>query len=110
VTAMSLNDFVELVTREHEIFGLPWSYLFIFGLFGNVAFFSRFFVQWIMSERAGRSVIPKMFWHLSIVGSLILLVYFLFRRDPIGILAYLPNAFVYMRNLQLVKREERAAS
>jgi len=107
---MSFDDFFQLVTREHEIFGLSWSYLIVFGLFGNAAFFSRFFVQWIHSERAGRSVIPKLFWHLSIVGSLILLVYFLLRKDPIGILAYLPNAFVYMRNLQLVKREERAAS
>ncbi|HPF15211.1 MAG TPA: lipid-A-disaccharide synthase N-terminal domain-containing protein, partial [Planctomycetota bacterium] len=35
------------------------------GWLGNVGFFSRFFVQWLASERAGRSVAPQAFWWLS---------------------------------------------
>ena len=53
---------------------LDWSddsYWLAFGLLGNLAFGSRFLVQWIASERAGESVVPVVFWHLSIVGSLI---------------------------------------
>jgi lipid-A-disaccharide synthase-like uncharacterized protein len=85
------------------------SYYWIgFGLAGNAAFATRFLVQWIASERAEKSVVPVAFWYLSIVGSLILLVYALHRGDPIFILAYLPNGFVYARNLVLLKREQTA--
>ena len=79
-----------------------------FGLLGNAAFFSRFLVQWVVSERRGRSVMPMAFWYLSILGSVILLVYAVHRKDPIFTLAYLPNAFVYCRNIVLRRREDRA--
>ncbi len=78
----------------------------VLGLTGNAAFFSRFLVQWVASERARESIIPRSFWHLSIVGSLLLLTYAFHKRDPIFILAYLPNAFVYIRNLVLIRRKE----
>jgi lipid-A-disaccharide synthase-like uncharacterized protein len=79
----------------------------LFGLFGNLAFGARFLVQWIASERAGESVVPIVFWHLSIVGSLVLLVYAIHVESPVFTLAYLPNAFVYMRNIALVRRKQR---
>jgi lipid-A-disaccharide synthase-like uncharacterized protein len=89
---------------------LDWSddpYWLVFGLLGNVAFGSRFLVQWIASERAGESVVPLVFWHLSIAGSLILLVYAVHVESPVFTIAYLPNSFVYFRNITLVKRKER---
>jgi lipid-A-disaccharide synthase-like uncharacterized protein len=64
-------------------------------------------VQWIASERAGRSYVPVAFWWLSIAGSLMLLAYALHRRDPVFILAYLPNCVVYVRNLMLIHRGEK---
>ncbi len=76
----------------------------LFGLLGNLVFSSRFLVQWIASERAGASVVPTVFWHLSLVGSVVLLAYALHRRDPVFVLAYLPNGFVYLRNLVLIRR------
>ena len=76
----------------------------LFGLLGNLVFSSRFLVQWIASERARASVVPPVFWHLSLVGSLVLLAYALHRRDPVFVLAYLPNGFVYVRNLVLIRR------
>ena len=45
-------------------------YWLIFGLLGQLAFFSRFLVQWIVSERAGRSIMPVTFWYLSLAGSI----------------------------------------
>ena len=92
---------------------LDWSddsYWLAFGLLGNLAFGSRFLVQWIASERAGESVVPVVFWHLSIVGSLILLAYAIHVESPVFTLAYLPNAFVYVRNIALIKRKERRAA
>ena len=74
------------------------------GLLGNVAFLGRFLVQWVASERAGRSYIPRSFWHLSLIGSALLLGYAIHRRDPVFGLAYLPNGVVYLRNLALLRR------
>ena len=74
------------------------------GLAGNAAFGLRFIVQWIASERAKRSVVPISFWYLSLVGAAILLLYAIHRRDPIFTLAYLPNGFIYARNLYLTRR------
>ncbi len=81
-----------------------------FGFLGNIAFFSRFLVQWISSERAGRSYIPVAFWYLSLVGSVILLAYALHRHDPVFVLAYLPNSVVYVRNLMLIHRSGEPGS
>jgi hypothetical protein len=67
----------------------------------------RFVVQWIASERAKRSVVPVSFWYLSLVGAAILLFYAIHRRDPIFTLAYLPNGFIYARNLYLTRRKPR---
>jgi lipid-A-disaccharide synthase-like uncharacterized protein len=74
------------------------------GLLGNAAFFSRFLIQWLASERAGRSYVPIAFWYLSIIGSVILLAYAIHRRDPVFTLAFLPNCIVYLRNLVLIRR------
>lgn len=79
-----------------------------FGLLGNAAFASRFLVQWIASERAQDSVVPKAFWYLSILGSLILLIYALHVKNIVFTLAYLPNCVVYVRNLVLIHRKEMA--
>ena len=49
---------------------------------------------------------PVAFWYLSIVGSLILLAYAIHLKNPVFTLAYLPNAFVYFRNLALIKRRD----
>ena len=87
---------------------LDWSddlHWLVFGLMGNAAFGTRFLVQWVASERARESVVPVLFWYLSIVGSLILLVYAIHLKNPVFTLAYLPNAFVYLRNIALIKRK-----
>lgn len=77
------------------------------GLVGSGLFNARFWMQWLASERAGRSVVPAAFWHLSLAGSLLLLAYAWVRRDPVFVLAYLPNALVYSRNLVLLRRSQR---
>ena len=90
--------------------GLEWSSFTILGFLGTATFSSRFLLQWIASEKKGESVIPVAFWYLSILGSLLSCVYFIWRRDPVGILAYLPNSAIYVRNLFLIRRKGRVAS
>ena len=94
--------------QEHRFLGLDWNYLVILGMIGNATFAMRFFVQWVASERRGESVIPVSFWYWSIGGSIIMFFYFVFRRDPVGILAYLPNTLIYIRNLMLIRKRKLA--
>lgn len=79
----------------------------VFGLLGNATFASRFMVQWVASERAGESVIPLVFWYLSIAGSLVLLVYAIHLKNLVFTLAYLPNTAIYLRNVVLVRRKRQ---
>lgn len=78
------------------------------GLAGQACFFTRFLVQWIASERVGRSVVPRAFWYLSLGGGSIVLAYAIWRRDPVFILGQSVGLAVYLRNLVLLWREDRA--
>ena len=78
------------------------------GMLGQVLFFSRFLVQWIASEKKGKSTIPLSFWWLSIGGGLLLLIYALWREDPVITLGQSVGLFVYVRNLVLIRRHKTA--
>ncbi|WP_319371942.1 lipid-A-disaccharide synthase N-terminal domain-containing protein [uncultured Ilyobacter sp.] len=80
----------------------------ILGFVGQAFFSMRFLVQWMASERAGKSVIPLSFWIFSIIGSFFLLIYAIYRKDPVFILGQAPNLFIYTRNLYLIKKERLA--
>jgi lipid-A-disaccharide synthase-like uncharacterized protein len=88
--------------------GTPW-YWWVIGFGGQAVFASRFWVQWVASERARKSVIPLSFWWLSIAGGLLSLAYAIFRWDPVFVLGQLTGTFIYARNLMLI-RSHRAAS
>lgn len=79
----------------------------IIGWMGQLLFSGRFLVQWIASERAGKSITPRSFWYLSIGGNVLLLAYATFYvRDEIIILGQLFGSVVYIRNLMLLDREQ----
>ncbi len=77
-----------------------------FGFLGQAFFSMRFLVQWIASERKKESVIPVSFWFFSIGGGLTLLVYAVYRMDPVFILGQSAGLFVYLRNLYLIRRKQ----
>lgn len=79
----------------------------LIGLFGQLMFTARFLVQWISSERARRSIIPMAFWYFSIGGGLILLSYAIYRRDPVFILGQSMGLVIYLRNIWLIRSDER---
>ena len=78
------------------------------GFGGQIAFGSRFLVQWLASERARRSVVPLMFWYLSLAGSLLLLAYSIRQEDAVFITGQSSGFLVYCRNLYLIRVENRA--
>lgn len=82
--------------------GIAWVGL---GLLGQVLFTGRMLVQWITSERERRSVVPVAFWWMSLAGAAMLVVYFVWRKDVIGVLGQSTGFFVYARNLRLIHRE-----
>jgi lipid-A-disaccharide synthase-like uncharacterized protein len=88
----------------HDVFlgNLEWGVLV--GYVAQLMFAMRFVVQWIASERAGRSVVPTTFWIFSIGGGLMLLGYAIYRKDPVFIIGQAFGVFVYLRNLQFVMR------
>jgi lipid-A-disaccharide synthase-like uncharacterized protein len=89
------------------IFTLDHVWLVI-GVLGQAFFFSRFLVQWLISEREGRSVIPVAFWYLSMGGGAVLLAYSIYKRDPVFIMGQGMGLIVYARNLYLIFRERSA--
>ena len=74
------------------------------GFLGQAFFSARFLIQWIASERLRKSVVPRAFWYFSIGGGMTLLLYALWRRDPVFILGQGAGLFVYARNLYFVLR------
>lgn len=74
------------------------------GFLGQAAFTFRMLLQWWASERAGRSVVPIAFWYGSLAGGVLLLAYFAWRKDLVGIIGQSTGVFVYARNIALVRR------
>ena len=79
-------------------------FFLIVGFIGQGLFASRFIVQWIYSEKKGISAIPITFWYLSIFGGVGLLIYAIFRKDPVIIVGQSFGIFIYLRNLILIYR------
>lgn len=80
------------------------------GFLGQAFFSMRFLVQWIASERKKESVIPVSFWFFSIGGGLTLLIYAVYRLDPVFIIGQGAGLFVYLRNLFLIRHKQRLAA
>lgn len=83
----------------------PWK---LVGYLGVALFAGRWFVQVAASRRYGRPVVPGLFWHMSITGSLLLLAYFTFgKNDSVGILSNLFPFAIASYNLYLHNRTLR---
>src|ERR1043165_508751 len=91
----------------HDVFVVQFDSWVGGGFIAQALFSARFLVQWIASERAGRSIIPTAFWLFSIGGGVLLLAYSLYRKDPVFIAGQGLGLFVYLRHLYFVLREKR---
>jgi len=64
--------------------------------------------QWIYSEKNKQSLLPYGFWMLSFIGSIMILIYAILRKDPVLFVGHLMGSVIYFRNLILSKRENLA--
>lgn len=82
----------------------------IAGVVGQLIFAGRMVVQWWVSEKRGKSVVPKVFWHMSLWGSFLTLIYGFGKTEPLVIMGQLPGVVVYARNLVLLSRQKAVES
>ena len=100
---------------DQEILWLSWTGLHttpwkLIGLTGAAFFGVRWLIQFVASNRAGRPVIPRLFWYMSLCGSLMALSYFLFssKQDAVGVVQNLLPAFTAAYSLYLDIRHHRS--
>src|SRR5215208_7555566 len=91
----------------YDVFVAKFDFWLAFGLIAQLFFTARFLVQWISSERAGRSVIPIAFWFFSMCGGLMTLVYGIAKREPVIIVGQSMATIIYIRNIMLILKERR---
>ena len=97
-----------VIWHNGNFLGITWSVWKVLGWMGNLTFSSRFIVQWYATERSRKVVVPVMFWWLSLLGSLLLLIYAFSKIDSVFIYAYLFPWIPYVRNLIIHYRHEKA--
>ena len=99
----------DLARWLHEVFIAQFDVWVALGFVAQAMFTMRFAVQWVASERAGRSVVPVAFWLFSVAGGSLLFVYAVVRRDPVFIAGQGFGLVIYLRNLRLIFLERRSA-
>jgi len=99
-----------LLNYLHDVFVVQFDAWVVLGFVAQALFTMRFVVQWIASERARRSVIPVAFWFFSIGGGALLLIYALYRRDPVFIAGQALGLVVYFRNVYFIILNGRQVS
>lgn len=95
------DGWMESVLNITSPIGIVWVSL---GILGQLLFTGRMLIQWFASEKSGRSVVPVAFWWMSLIGATMLLVYFIWRRDIVGIMGQATGWIIYIRNLVLIRR------
>ena len=78
----------------------------VFGFLGQAIFAARFIIQWIVSEKKKESIVPLSFWYFSIAGGVVLLIYAVYKKDPVFMLGQASGLVVYARNLMLIMKKK----
>jgi lipid-A-disaccharide synthase-like uncharacterized protein len=91
----------------YDAFVAKFDFWLVFGVVAQLLFAARFLVQWISSEKAGKSVIPFAFWLFSMGGGLMTLLYGIVKREPVIILGQGLATIIYVRNIMLIMKERK---
>ncbi len=94
----------------YDVFVVKFDFWLAFGLVAQLFFTARFLVQWISSERAGKSIVPMAFWFFSMGGGLMTLVYGIVKREPVIIVGQALATIIYIRNIMLIVKSRGSAS
>jgi lipid-A-disaccharide synthase-like uncharacterized protein len=81
------------------------SWLLVLGSIAQVVFTSRFVYQWLYAEKKKEAILPLGFWIISLIGGLMTLTYFIFRKDIVLIISNVMGAIIYTRNIMLYKKK-----
>jgi lipid-A-disaccharide synthase-like uncharacterized protein len=100
----------ELGDYLYDVFVAKFDFWLAFGLVAQLLFTARFLVQWISSERAGKSVVPIAFWFFSMGGGLMTLVYGIAKREPVIIVGQAMATIIYVRNIMLIVKAHARGS
>ena len=77
----------------------------LWGMAAQGLFFGRVIIQWYYSEKAKKTVIPHIFWYLSLAGAVMTLIYALVRSDLVFLMTGFLQIILYSRNLVLAKKK-----
>jgi lipid-A-disaccharide synthase-like uncharacterized protein len=81
-------------------------WLLIWGSIAQIIFTLRFVYQWIYSEKKKESSLPFGFWLLSLIGSIMILIYAVLRKDPVLLIGHLMGSVIYFRNIIILKKQD----
>lgn len=88
-----------------SVFGIivtPWK---LIGYLGTLLFAGRWAVQMLATRRQGKPAFPELFWTMSILGSALLLSYFIWgKNDSVGVLSNLFPMAVALYNYTMHRR------
>ena len=103
------SHILDFVLFGNSIVVTPWK---VIGMIGALMFASRWFVQAYYSRKAGRPITPRLFWVMSMVGSITTLTYFIFspKQDMVGIMQNLFPFMIAAYNLYLDARWEQQST
>jgi len=77
----------------------PWK---LVGYIGVFLFAGRWLIQLFASRASGKVTMPRLFWYMSALGSILLLGYFTMgKNDSVGVMSNLFPLFVALYNLYL---------
>ena len=94
----------------YDVFVAKFDFWLAFGLAAQLSFAARFLVQWIASERVGKSVVPMAFWFFSVAGGTMTLIYGLVKREPVIIIGQALATLIYIRNIMLIWKNRGSGS
>lgn len=80
-------------------------WLLILGIVSQIIFTLRFIYQWLISEKTGTSQLPVGFWRMSVLGASLILIYAIFRQDPVLFVGHIAGLVIYVRNIFIWKKQ-----
>ena len=81
-------------------------WLMILGVGSQVLFTFRFVYQWFYSEKIRVSDLPLGFWMISAIGAFLILLYAIFRKDPVLFIGHIAGLTIYIRNIMISKKSQ----
>lgn len=104
IVILGYNNNIYDVERLFKNEAIPF-WLLMLGIISQVVFTLRFIYQWIYSEKQKESLLPLGFWLLSLAGSSLILIYAIFRSDPVLFAGHIFGIIMYARNMVILRKE-----